>query len=79
VIGKIKTGMMAIGGETTGTVITAGNITWELSFQRQAETKKLIRENRDAVFEVNGQLRRKAGVEIRERWIVDVKSLKVVK
>jgi hypothetical protein len=79
VIGKIKTGMMAIGGETTGTVITAGNITWELSIQRQSETMKLIRENRDAVFEVNGQLRRKAGVEIRERWIVDVKSLKVVK
>ncbi|MCA9070409.1 MAG: hypothetical protein KDA84_15865 [Planctomycetaceae bacterium] len=32
VIGTLKAGIVAIGGETTGTTITAKNITWELDF-----------------------------------------------
>ena len=32
VVGTLRTGIIAIGGETTGTTITAKGITWELEF-----------------------------------------------
>lgn len=78
IVGTLRTGIFAIGGETTGTTITAKGITWELqlgeslAYQQAAERlhgKKVI---------VRGNLERRRGVEIKERWIVTVTELKVV-
>ena len=72
-IGTIETGIMAIGGETTGTMMTSGNITWEL------EVPAALREKVEALngkkAKVKGKLEKRAGVEIRERWIVNVESV----
>ena len=36
VVGTLRTGIVAIGGETTGTTITANGVTWELDFGKNA-------------------------------------------
>ena len=75
VTGTLRTGIMAIGGETTGTTISARGATWELdlsgdpAFARTAETLAGGR----AV--VRGSLEVRPGVEKRKRWIVTVTSL----
>lgn len=73
--GKLTTGMMAIGGETTGTAITANGITWELDLGRNADMRARARQLNSKTVVVKGSLQRRAGVEIRQRWIVTVSSL----
>ena len=71
--GTVRTGVVAIGAETTGATITAGGVTWDLELRgvQRAVAGKL--NGRVAV--VSGQLRRAAGVELRDRFIVDVRSI----
>ena len=75
VVGKVETGIMAIGGETTGTIIKAGNITFELDIKKR-ELVKVAEANNGKMVVVKGQLTRKRGVERGDRWIVVVKALK---
>lgn len=74
--GTLQTGVMAIGAETTGTVIRANNVTWELDLsdnpQLQEEARKL---DRKTVL-VTGTYEKRKGVEIRERHVVKVAALK---
>jgi len=75
VVGTIRTGIVAIGGETTGTTITAKGITWELDLGNNpalAETAKQLNGKQAAV---TGSLERKTGVEIPVRFVVTVKSI----
>ena len=74
--GKLNSGVVAIGGETTGVVITARGITWELDFGRDAEIRKQADALNGKTVIVTGQLSVKRGVEIPRRWIVAVDSLK---
>ena len=76
VIGKLTTGIVAIGGETTGTTITANGITWELDFGRNNDLRTAAEKWNGQHVLVRGQLSRRAGVEIRERWIVSVSPLR---
>jgi hypothetical protein len=76
VIGTLRTGIVAIGGETTGTTITANGITWELDFGKNAELRKAAEMLDGKKVVVEGSLERRAGVEIPQRWIVTVSSLK---
>lgn len=76
VVGTLRTGLVAIGGETTGTTITAKDITWELDIGKNAELKAASEKLDRKLVTVSGTLERRAGVEIKERWIVTVKSLK---
>jgi hypothetical protein len=71
--GTVNTGLMAIGGETTGTTITAGTVTWdlELTDAQRGIADKL--DGRKAV--VSGQLRRANGVELPDRFIVSVRRI----
>ena len=78
VVGKIQTGVMAIGGESTGTTITANNITWELDLQNDEQLLEAVNTIGQTFAQVKGRLTKKAGVEIRERWIVLVDSIVVV-
>ena len=74
--GKLNNQVVAIGGETTGTVITANGITWELELGDNAELRRKAEELHDHTVIISGMLRMKRGVEIPQRWIVTVSSLK---
>ncbi len=73
IVGTIETGIMAIGGETTGMIVTSGNITWELQVaDNMRETAESFNGKQ---ARVKGRLEKKAGVEIAERWIVTIDSI----
>ena len=75
VVGTLRTGIAAIGGETTGTTITAKGITWELDFGKNAAFRKTAEKIDGKKVVVQGSLERRRGVEIKERWIVTVTGL----
>ena len=66
---------MAIGGESTGTTITASNITWELDLQGDEQLLESVNRLGQSLARVKGKLTKKPGVEVRERWIVLVDSI----
>jgi hypothetical protein len=74
--GQLRTGVLAIGGETTGVTITASNLTFELEFADGSglAAKAEDLNGRDVV--VTGKLEGRKGVEIPLRYIVEVESLK---
>jgi hypothetical protein len=74
--GTLKTGIVAIGGETTGTTITAKGITWELDLAGNAALRNMAEKLDGKKAIIEGRLERRKGVEIPERWIVTVSSLK---
>jgi hypothetical protein len=76
VVGTLRTGIAAIGGETTGTTITAKGITWELDLSKNAAFRKAAKKMHGKTVGVQGNLERRSGVEIGERWIVTVTGLK---
>jgi hypothetical protein len=75
VVGTLRTGLVAIGGETTGTAVKAKGITWELEFGQNAELKKVADKLNGKRVTVEGSLERRAGVEVKERWIITVTRL----
>ena len=77
--GILQTGIVAIGGETTGTTISAKGITWELDFANSPKLRDLAEKLGEQTVIVRGTLDRKAGVEIRQRWIVTVTDLEPAK
>ena len=76
VVGVLRTGVVAIGGETTGIIVTAKRITWELDFGKNAGLRAAAARLYGKLVTVRGTLERRVGVEIKERWIVVVTSLK---
>lgn len=76
VVGTLHAGLVAIGGETTGTTITAKGIKWELDFGQNDELRAVAENLNSKLATVNGTLERRPGVEVKERWIVKVASLK---
>jgi hypothetical protein len=73
--GKVATGVVAIGGETTGATITAEGITFELDFGDQRALAESAQRADGQVAKVRGRLERRAGVEVKERWILHVRAL----
>jgi hypothetical protein len=73
--GTLRTGMMAIGGETTGTTVNAKGATWELDFSGKPELAARAESLTGRRVVVTGSLEVRAGVERRQRWIVSVKTL----
>lgn len=78
-IGELHTGIVAIGGETTGTTITAQGLTWELDFGDNAEFRDLAEKLEGQQVRVAGSLKRRAGVEIKDRWILTVEKFAATK
>jgi hypothetical protein len=75
--GVLLHNLVAIGGETTGTEITAKGITWELDLRKKKEFGELAENLDKKTALVTGTLeRRKGGVERPERWVVTVTALK---
>jgi len=75
VTGVLRTGIMAIGAETTGTMIQSGDIGWELDLGGDAALRARAKEMNGKRVTVTGTYRRKAGVEIPWREIVTVETL----
>ena len=72
--GRLRHGVVAIGGETTGTTITFNRTTWELQLHDEA-SRVFAREHHKKSVVVTGALRKVAGVERKDRWIIDVKTI----
>ncbi|HIM31025.1 MAG TPA: hypothetical protein EYG57_15940 [Planctomycetes bacterium] len=77
--GKLNSQVLAIGGETTGVTIAANGVTLELEFAERMELWQLAKKWHDKTVVVTGQLHVKRGVEIRQRWIVDVEALRLAR
>ncbi len=71
--GRLLQGVVAIGGETTGTTVSFDGMTWELKLSD--EVRRQIEKEEHRQVTVEGRLRRVAGVAIPVRWIVDVEKL----
>jgi hypothetical protein len=67
---------MAIGGETTGTVIRVNNVTWELDFGGSKDLQEQATKLHKKPALVTGTYQKIKGVEIRERHIIKVATLK---
>ncbi len=72
--GKLRTGIVSIGGETTGTTITFSKRVWELKLLDEEATRFSENHNKEPVTVV-GKLHKVQGTETKTRWIVDVKTL----
>lgn len=73
--GKLNSQVMAIGGETTGVTVSAKGVTWELELVNDRGLRRRAEQLHGKTVVVKGDLTVRKGVEIRERWIVNVKSL----
>ena len=76
--GRLRTGIMAIGGETTGVVITSRGASWELDLEGLSDGVARSRSLDGRTVVVKGSLEMRPGVERRERAIVTVTSLEAV-
>lgn len=77
ITGVIKDGVLAIGGETTGTTIKSGPFLWELDLSDVVKGKTFAKEQHGQSVIVRGRLEHKKGVEIPDRMIVHVDSLQL--
>ncbi len=73
--GKLRHGIVTIGGETTGTTIQVDNITWELDLSANEEWSAGADRLSGKSVRVRGRLTKKEGVEVGTRWIVKVEKL----
>lgn len=73
--GTLNHGIMAIGGETTGTIIRFGKTTWELDLRKNPALRPTAEKLNGKRVTATGVVREKAGVEIAKRTIVTVESL----
>ncbi len=79
ITGRVKTGVMTFGAETTGAMIAADGIIWELDFQNDEQVIEAAQKLGASMAQVKGQLKRVSGTEVRDRWIVKVDSLAPVR
>jgi hypothetical protein len=77
--GKLRTGIVAIGGETTGTILETKKGTFELEFGKQKELRQKAEKLNGKTVTVVGKLEIRKGVEVKERRIVTVTSLEEAK
>jgi hypothetical protein len=76
--GTLRTGIMAVGGETTGTTVTARGVTWELDLRGTPGLAARAESLAGRRVVVTGSLEARPGVARRQRVIVTVKTLEAV-
>jgi hypothetical protein len=74
VMGALRTGVMAIGAETTGVTISSGGVTWELDLQGHQREVASKLNGHNAL--VSGRLTKAGGVELKARFIIKVRSIR---
>jgi len=72
--GTVKTGIAAIGGETTGTIIETKDGNYELQVSK--ELRKEVDALNKKLAEVTGTLETKKGLAVKLRKIVTVETIK---
>jgi len=72
--GTIKTGIVAIGGETTGTIIETKDGNYELHVSKELRTE--VDALNKKLAEVTGKHEAKKGIEVKLRKIVNVERIK---
>lgn len=77
--GTLRTGIVAIGGETTGAIIETKKGKFELDFGKQKELRQKAEKLNGKAILVVGTLEIRKGVEVKERKIVSVTSLEEAK
>lgn len=78
--GTVETGIMAIGGETTGIILKTKNEgTYELELGKNAKLRETAEKLNGKPVVVQGEYKPRAGVEITERRIIIVTSLEEAK
>jgi len=75
--GTLNSGIMAIGGETTGTTVSAGEIVWELEISPNSDLAERLAALNGAEVVVTGSYREMRGVEVPLRYIVTVDSIRL--
>jgi hypothetical protein len=73
--GIIQTQIMAIGGETTGVIIKAGDWSWDLDLGTNRQLHELAERFHGKTALIRGTLKRISGIERGERDVVVVESL----
>jgi len=74
--GKLRTGLAAIGGETTGTVIETKTGALELDFGKNKELRDLAAKLNGRSAVATGTLTFRKGLAVKQRYIVTVTTLK---
>jgi hypothetical protein len=74
--GKLKTGLLAPGGQTTGTIVETGPLTVELDFGTNEAFRALAKELDGKIVVAAGTLTTKLTTLKKTRLIVQVTSLK---
>jgi hypothetical protein len=74
--GKLQTGIMAPGGETTGVIVQTETMTLELDLSKHKELKAAADKLKDQVVIATGILTMHKGVAVKTRLIVHVTDLK---
>ena len=77
--GVLETGIMGIGGETTGTILKTKDGQYELDVQGNAELQKAVEALNGKKVTVVGVYKPRPGVEVKERKIIVVTALKEAK
>lgn len=72
--GRLRHGVMVIGGECTGTTIAVNRITWEIQLSNEAQ-QQLAQQHHKKTMVVTGNLKKVVGIEMKDRWIIDAKKL----
>ncbi len=72
--GQLRHGVVAIGGESTGTTITFDGTIWELDLKDDAARAFAESHHKKSVT-ILGSLRRVTSIEVPARWIVSVEQL----
>lgn len=79
VVGTLRTGLVAIGGETTGTDVQSKGHSWELEFAKNTELKQAAEKLNGKRVSVEGRLEYREGVEVKGRWIITVTQLQALR
>ncbi len=72
--GKLRHGVVAIGGETTGTTLAFDGTTWELKLPDET-SRAFVKEHHKQPITAIGVLRRVVGTAVPVRWIMEVERL----
>lgn len=73
--GTLRTGIVAIGGETTGVILETKEGKYELDFGKDKELRQKAGKLNGKTVQVAGTLEIRKGVEVKERKIVIVTRL----
>lgn len=76
ITGDLRTGLVAIGGETTGSDIVANGWRFELDYPTDEMATYADRLAQSKHAQVLGSFRLEKGVELPDRWVLDVKKIR---